>query len=222
MAKKFTVLSGLGQAQTVATVFARVIVRRGGGDKDFTALTTPDGERFLEECANRWMDQRKPAEPPKPVFVAQSPRLVKTLSLRQRFKTPESAIKAGVYKAGHDTYITGTTYPMREGMQEDVEVFGLDMAECFDHEPTTAEVLVLAEQHGYERPVYEDCLRAGAEHIGEHYEHPFLFLHVPDAGGYVLCLNRWYNDRWLYRNCDSPSIHWNHWLCRFFFRRKKK
>ena len=221
MAKpKFTVLSGLGQAQTVATVFGRVIEKRGGGDEDFTALTTPDGERFLEECAGRWMDQRKPAEPPKPVFVAQPPKLVKTLSLRQQFKTPEKAIKAGAYPAGHDTYITSTTYPMRDGTQEDVDVFGLDMADCFDHDPTTAEVLALAEQYGYERLVYEDALRAGAEHNGEDYQRPFVFLHVPVAGDVVLCLFRWDDDRWLHRFFVRPSYQWYREHYVFFFRRK--
>lgn len=67
MAKpKFTVLSGLGQAQSVAAPFTRVIAERDGNDDDFTALTTPEGERFLAECAQRWMDLRKSAVPPKP------------------------------------------------------------------------------------------------------------------------------------------------------------
>jgi hypothetical protein len=153
-------------------------------------------------------------------FVAQPPRLVKTLSLRQKFKTIEMAIEASAYATGQDTYVTSATYPMREGMQEDVDVFGLDMADCFDHDPTTAEVLALAHQYGYEQPVYEDCLRFGAEHNGEDYQRPCVFLHVPDAGGAVLYLHRWRGKCRLYRSFSGSGSQWLRERCVFFFHRK--
>ena len=54
----FTVLKGLGQAESVVVVLCRELQVLGGGDEDFRALTTPAGEKFLVEVAGQWMEQR--------------------------------------------------------------------------------------------------------------------------------------------------------------------
>jgi len=214
MAKsQFTLLKGLGQAQSIAAVLCREIEKAGGADEDAIALTTPDGEQFLGECARGWMDRRKPK------FVPQPPKVVKTLPIRQRFKNTEAAIKAGRYGAGYDSYVSSRSYPLRSGMQEEAELYGLDMSESFDHKPSTAEIVALAEAHGFVRPIYEDALRVGAEHNGEQCQRPFAFLHDPVGLGSVLCLDRWVGGRRLDRRFGGPSNRWGHRLCVFFFRR---
>jgi hypothetical protein len=168
------------------------------------------------------MDQRKPVEPPKPAFVAKPPKVVKEHKLRKKFKTTKEAIKAGAYPEGHDSGINDTAYPMRDGMQEEVDLVGLDVNDCFDHDPTTTELLALFAEHGYERPVYEDGLRDGAEHNGESYDRPFVYLHVPGADSGVLVRSRWYGQRRLLRYFDYPSSRWYRGYCVFFVRRKSK
>ncbi|MDO8601698.1 MAG: hypothetical protein Q7R62_01005 [bacterium] len=154
-----------------------------------------------------------------PAFVAKPPKVVKEHPLRKKFKTTAAALKAGAYPDGHDGYISDKTYPLRDGMQEDVDLVGLDVSESFDHDPTTTELLTLFAQHGYERPCYEDGLRDGAEHNSESYDRPFVYLHEPDAGGSVLCRGRWYDDRRLNRYFGRPDDHGDREHCVFFARR---
>ncbi len=164
----------------------------------------------------------KLVKPVTPVFVAKPPKVVVEHKLRKKFKTTKAAIEAGAYPDGHDNYISDTTYPIREGMQEDVDLVGLDASESFDHEPTTAELLALFSQYGYERPVYEDGLRDGAEYPAESYDRPHVYLHEPDTGGGVLFRRWWFGERRLYRSFDSPDDRWGRQRCVFFARRKSK
>jgi hypothetical protein len=101
-------------------------------------------------------------------------------------------------------------------------LFRLDVNESFDHDPTTTELLALFAEHGYERPVYEDGLRDGAEWSGESYDRPFVYLHIPDVNSSVLVRYRWHVLGRLDRRFGSLGSQWGRRHCVFFVRRKSK
>ena len=156
------------------------------------------------------------------IFVPRLPRLPRVVAeypLRKQFKTTEEALKAGHYPNGHDQYISDETYPLRHGMQTEVDLVGLDVSPCFVHQPSTAELCALFSEHGFERPVYEDGLRHCAEYPDEPYARLYVYLHEPDAGGLVLVRGHWGGKK-LSRFFGDPGIFWDRKRCVFFVRRK--
>ena len=149
-------------------------------------------------------------------------RIVKSLRLVRRFETTEEVLDAGQYAAGHDSYITDATYPMRQEMQDETELVFLDFL-AWSCDPSTAEIYAEADRLlGHHEVAYEDALRCGAESLGEQYSWSFVFLHEADADGDVLYLARWGGGRRLGRGFGSPGSCWDRGRCLFAFRRNKR
>jgi len=136
-------------------------------------------------------------------------RIAGAFVLNQQFASTEAVIAAGNYAGGHDSYISSETYPLREGKQEKGRVLVTLDFSGWSRNPSTKEVQDAAVALGAQVPDYEDGLRLGAEYPKESYQRPFVALHEPGAQGGVLCLNRWYGERRLYRSVGGPVSRWD-------------
>ena len=159
--------------------------------------------------------------PPKPAFVPKPPKVVIQHALRREFKTTAEALVAGRYPDGPDSGVTDETYPLRPGMQGQVDLFGLDINESFPtyHEPSTTELVAIFAAYGFERPVYEDGLRDGGEYPDESYDDSHVYLHEPDADGGVLVRGGWFGGRSIGRDFNGSDFCWDR-DCLFFVRRR--
>jgi hypothetical protein len=103
-------------------------------------------------------------------------------------RSTEVLVEAGRYAYAHSC-VTSENFPARPAAAAEArDVVLID----FDHDVTSAEVVVEAARRGLERPTYEDALHFGIAHPDVQCGRPIVFLHDPWFGFFgrrdVLCL----------------------------------
>lgn len=140
----------------------RELRARGVSDAEIHALVTEGGKVPMGKIADGIIEVIRPQQP---IF-----RLVG----RSTSCTTEELVRAGHYDWVND-YITSRNFPIRSHESDEAEIVLFE----FDHDPTSEEVLAVAEKHGLVRPTYEDALRFGKQHPEEQRKGPIVFLHEP-------------------------------------------
>ena len=103
-------------------------------------------------------------------------------------RSTEELVAAGDYGSAHSC-VTSENFPV--GRFGATRVREITLVE-FDQAATAAEAIAKAEEHGLERPTYEDALHFGIAYPGVQAERPVIFLHDPWFGFFgrrdVICL----------------------------------
>ncbi len=130
-------------------------------------------------------------------------------------ETFDSLVAAGKYDWKYDG-ITAERFPVRPAPVGERKLVVLH----FGRDISSQDAIAEAAKQGLERPIYEDCLRFGAQHPEVQRQFPVVFLHeCVEVGGYpfVLCLRRYDSKRLL--GCNWFGGDWDDGY-RFVFVRK--
>lgn len=166
------IISAMGTLLTMLVTLVRFVREKGGEvGEDFHRLGTPEGEPILERIAALIVEAGKRA---KNIF---------TIAVKNDGRTTEQVVAAGGYDGYVDPGVNSANFPRQKDRPEGLRAFEFIEGAEFDHDPSSEEVIALAESRGLERPTYDDGLDFGAQNPEEQRKAPLVFLHKEQVVG---------------------------------------